>query len=182
MVFFRFCHLIKANNPLSFRSRLTIRLRRRRHLTPGPAVSEPRRDSRGPWAMAYARPSLRCSSLYPIPKMPDRPSASPHFELSSQNPVQQSQQRRASNRSAPGVLKTNTLTFIPRYRFLLSEENVRLPSPPIIALLHLRVRDQIGNLLVHVELFGRHRTDRVFESCAIERPFPIQDLVDRSPR
>src|SRR2546428_12535337 len=64
--------------------------------------------------------------------------------------------------------------------FLCAEENVWTIAAAIIALLHFRVGNQIGNFLVHINLFGRGGPFRVLEKGMIERPLAIQNLIDHA--
>ena len=68
--------------------------------------------------------------------------------------------------------------FHPEIPFFFAKENVQLAAAPVIALLHLGVRDQVGDLLVHIKLLGCDWTGRVFEKLAIEWTLSIQDPVD----
>ena len=83
-------------------------------------------------------------------------SAPSHLELSPQNPVEQTEQadRRSDQHQR---VEDEDVDFHPEISFFLAEENIRFSAAPVIVLLHFRVGDQIGNLLVHVELLGRHR-------------------------
>src|SRR5216684_3453533 len=64
--------------------------------------------------------------------------------------------------------------------FLCAEENVWAITAAIIALLHLRVRNQIGDFLVHVNLLGGDGPFRILEEGMIERPLAIQNLIDHA--
>ena len=63
---------------------------------------------------------------------------------------------------------------------MCAKENVRTIATAIIALLHLRVRNQIGNLLVHVNLLGGNGPLGILEKGMIERPLAIQNLIDHA--
>ena len=64
--------------------------------------------------------------------------------------------------------------------FLRTKENVRSISPAIIALLHLGVRDQIRDLLIHIQLFGRDGAGGTFENRAVKRAIPVENLIDQA--
>ena len=61
---------------------------------------------------------------------------------------------------------------------LRAEEDVRFPAAPVIALLHFRVRDQVGDLLVHIKLLGGDGAVGILEIVALKRNFAAQDAVD----
>src|ERR1700704_4291637 len=64
--------------------------------------------------------------------------------------------------------------------FLRAKENVRSISPAIIALLHLGVRDQIRDLLIHIKLFGRDGAGGMFENRAVKWAIPVENLIDQA--
>src|ERR1700730_649083 len=100
-----------------------------------------------------------------------------HFELPPQDPVEQGQQSQCrsnqDNRVKPEHSDVHSQVALFR-----PEKYVRLPAPPIIALLHFGIRDQVGNLLVHVDLLGRHSARCVSKEGAIEPSLAVQDLID----
>ena len=93
-----------------------------------------------------------------------------------------SQSRRRLDPISTAVLKVKTLTVdalrAEVIAFFCAEKHIRLSASAVIVLFHLRVRDQVGNFLVYVELFGRDRAVRVLESRAIEGHFSAQNLID----
>src|SRR3954471_24958384 len=80
------------------------------------------------------------------------------FELPAENPVEQAEQhkRRADEHAGVERKDTDLRAEISLFR---TEKYVRFSAAPIIVLLHLRVGDQVGNLLIYVELLGRDRAN-----------------------
>ncbi len=98
-----------------------------------------------------------------------------------------SQSKRRLDPISTAVLKVKTLTvgtlFSARVggaeiAFFCAKEHVRLAAAPVVVLLHLGVRDQVGDFLVYVELLGRDRAVRILESRAIEGHFSAQNAID----
>src|SRR6266480_226680 len=89
------------------------------------------------------------------------------FQLPPQNPVKQSEQTQGRSNQHQGIEHeyADPCAEITLFR---AKENVRPGSAAIIALLHLRVRNQIRNLLVHIDLLGGDRTFRLLEVFRIE--------------
>src|ERR1700738_1017278 len=99
-------------------------------------------------------------------------SASPNFQLPPQDPVQETEQAHGRPNQDQRV-KNEDVDLYSEITFLGAKENIRPAAAAIIGLLHLRVGNQIGNFLVHIQLLSRDRTDRVLELRAIEWPFAI---------
>src|SRR5450432_1468249 len=102
---------------------------------------------------------------------------SSHLQLAAQDPVQEQEQAEARSDEHGGIEREDADGGAV-IALLRAEENVRLAAAPVIVLLHLRVRDQVGDFLIHVKLFGGNRTVRVLESSTMEGHFSIQDSVD----
>ena len=68
----------------------------------------------------------------------------------------------------------------PEITLLCAEEDIRPIAAAVIALLHLGVRDQIGYLLVYIDLLGCNRATRILEKGAIEWPLAIQNLINEA--
>jgi len=102
-----------------------------------------------------------------------------HFQLSSQNPMEEGEQSKCRSNQNDRVEDEDT-DLDPKMTFLCAEEDVRPVTPAIIALFHLGVRNQIGNLLFHINLLGCNRAGRVLEKGTVERPLSIQNLIDQA--
>src|SRR5207253_4311949 len=102
---------------------------------------------------------------------------SPDFELAAQDPEEQPEhaQRRANQHER---VENKDADFDSEVAFLCAEENIRPASAAIIALLHFRVRNQIGNLLIHIDLFRRDRAFRLFERARVKGSLSIKHLID----
>src|ERR1700730_5043535 len=94
------------------------------------------------------------------------------FELATQDPIQKSEQTECRSNQHERV-KNENADLDSEVALFRAEENIGSAPAAIIALLHLRVGNQIGNFLVHVNLFGRDSSFRVFESRRIKPPIPI---------
>src|SRR3989449_11708993 len=68
----------------------------------------------------------------------------------------------------------------PEITFLCAEEDIRPIAAAVIALFHFGVRDQIGDLLVYIDLLGCNRASRILEKGAVEWPLAIQNLIDQA--
>src|SRR5882724_2020384 len=93
-----------------------------------------------------------------------RPS---HIQLASQNPVQQPEQRKARSNQHHGV-EYEHIHLHSKIPFFLTEKHVRSSAAAIIALFHLRVRNQIRYFLVQIECLRRYRTIAILELGAIK--------------
>src|SRR5207248_1479003 len=120
----------------------------------------PRRDRsvRAGWAFSLGMTKL---ALHPS-----------HFQLPPYNPVQQPEQRKARSDQDDGV-EDEHIHLHPEILFVLAEKHIRFSPTAIIALFHLRVRNQIGHFLVQIERLRGYRTIGVLELAAIKRLLAI---------
>ncbi len=91
--------------------------------------------------------------------------------------MQQAEKDQTGTNQHPGVESEDADGFA-EIALLRAEENIRLAAAPVIVLLHLRIRDQVGDFLVDVELFRRDRAVGRSKSGAIEGHFSAEDAVD----
>src|SRR6266536_6117850 len=104
-----------------------------------------------------------------------RPS---HIQLPPQNPVQEPEQRKARSDQHDGV-EDEHIPLHSKIPFLLTEKHVRSSAAAIIALFHLRIRNQIRYFLVQIERLRRYRTIGILELGAIKRLLAIEYLINR---
>src|SRR6266404_6750913 len=102
---------------------------------------------------------------------------SPDFELAAQDPEEQSEHAECRANQHERV-EHKDADFDSEGAFLCAEENIRTASAAIIALLHFRVRNQIGNLLVHINLLRRDRAFRLSERARVKGSLSIKHLID----
>src|SRR5207249_11243912 len=102
-----------------------------------------------------------------------------HFELFSQNPMEQGEQSKCRH-NQNGRVESKHADFDPEVLFLCAKEDIRPIAAAVIALLHLGVRDQIGDLLVYIDLLGCNRASRILEKGAVEWPLAIQNLINQA--
>src|SRR5436190_20291270 len=88
-----------------------------------------------------------------------RPS---HIQLPPQNPVQEPEQRKARSDQHHGV-EDEHINLHSKIRLVLTEKHIRFSAAAIIALRHLRVRNQIGYFLIQIERLRRYRTIVILE-------------------
>src|ERR1700736_3722523 len=100
-----------------------------------------------------------------------------HFELSPQNPIQQTKQSDCRPNEHDRVEREN-VDFRAEITFFRAEENVRSRATTIVALLHFRVGNQIGDFLVHINLFGSNVALRFSKVFRIKSIFSIEYPVD----
>src|SRR6266702_8269608 len=134
-------------------------------VTPGPA-------SAGSLPPSYKATAWQATTLGMTDGL--RPS---HIQLPPQNPVQEPEQPEAGSDQHDGV-EDEHIHLHSKIPFLLTEKHVR-SFPAIIALFHLRVRNQIGYFLVQIECLRRYRTIGILELAAIKRQLAIEYLINR---
>src|SRR5207244_8735153 len=79
-----------------------------------------------------------------------------------------------------GRVESKHADLNPEITFLCAEEDIRPIAAAVIALLHFGVRDQIGDLLVYIDLLGCNRASRILEKGAVEWPLAIQNLINQT--
>ena len=89
-------------------------------------------------------------------------SASAHFELLSQDEVQQDKQYECGYDQHSRV-ESEHAERDSEIAFFKTEKHVRLTAAPVVVLLHLASRDQVRDFLVHVELVSCDWPLRAFE-------------------
>src|ERR1700737_787176 len=99
------------------------------------------------------------------------------FELATQDPIQKSEQTECRSNQYNRVENENA-DLDSEVAFFRAEENIGSAPAAIIALLHLRVGNQIGNFLVHINLFRCDLTFRFFEHRRVKRSLSIKHLID----
>src|SRR5207248_2864393 len=104
--------------------------------------------------------------------------AAPDFELATQDPAQQDEKAECRSNQDDRV-EDEDVDLDAEIALVRAEENIRAAAATIIILLHLGVRDQIGDFLVDVDLLGRDRSGGAFEERALERPFAVENLIDK---
>src|SRR5437868_11172660 len=89
--------------------------------------------------------------------------------MPQQNPVQQPDQRKARSDQHVSV-EDEHIHLHSEIPLILTEKHIRFSAPPIIALFHLRVRNQIGYFLVQIE---RDRKSTRLNSSHVSRSYAV---------
>src|SRR4051794_27903822 len=105
--------------------------------------------------------------------------ASPYLQLAPQNPVQDGEQADTGPEQHHRI-RDEDIYSEAEISFLRTEENIRPITAAIIGLFHFRIGDQIRNLLVEVELFGRDGAGCILKSTSIERLAAIEHVINQA--